>query len=441
MTSPPQIGWVSLGCPKALVDSERILTQLKHEGYYFTNTYKHADLIVINTCGFIEPAIEESMTTIKEALQNNGRVIVTGCLGKDAEKIKKIFPNVLAISGAHEYETVMEHIHEHLRPPHPLPWENLTWNDPVKLTPRHYAYLKISEGCNHHCTFCIIPHLRGKLHSRPLHQIMQEAENLVLGGVKELLIIAQDTSAYGSDLHYQTDFWKGKPYKSNLTNLATLLGELNVWTRFHYIYPYPNVDELIPLMSDEKVLPYLDIPLQHASPSILKAMRRPASSEKMLEKIQSWRTQCSQLTLRSTFIVGFPGETDDDFEQLLNFLEVAEFDRVGAFMYSPVAGATANTLENPIPDETKTERYEALMALQSQISAKKLKKRVGQIETVMIDENDNHRLIGRSFREAPEIDGVIYIENTDQTQPGDRKKIVITSSDEHDLYGRILGDP
>ena len=435
-STPPRVGFVSLGCPKALVDSERILTQLRAEGYAISPTYNQADLVVVNTCGFIDSAIQESLDAIGEALDENGRVIVTGCLGADSEKILSAYPNVLAVTGAHAYEAVMHSVHEHLPPLHD-PYTDLVPPQGIRLTPRHYAYLKISEGCNHRCSFCIIPHLRGDLVSRPIGEVMQEAENLVNAGVKELLVISQDTSAYGIDTKYRTGFWKGRPLKTHSQQLAEALGELGVWVRLHYVYPYPHVDKLLPLMAEGKILPYLDIPFQHASPKILKDMRRPAHAEKVLERLGQWRELCPEIAVRSTFIVGFPGETEEDFETLLDFLEEAQLDRVGAFAYSPVAGAPANELANPVPEEVKEERLERFMELQAEISANKLSSLIGKTMQVLIDEAGEGLSIGRTYRDAPEIDGQVMIEG-EELPVGEFVKVMITHADEHDLWGEPI---
>lgn len=432
-STSPRVGFVSLGCPKALVDSERILTQLRAEGYAISPTYNDADLVVVNTCGFIDSAIQESLDAIGEALDENGKVIVTGCLGADSEKVLSAYPNVLAVTGAHAYEAVMNSVHEHLPPLHD-PYTDLVPPQGIRLTPRHYAYLKISEGCNHRCSFCIIPHLRGDLVSRPIGDVLQEAENLVNAGVKELLVISQDTSAYGIDTKYRTGFWKGRPLKTHSQQLAEALGELGVWTRLHYVYPYPHVDNLLPLMAEGKILPYLDIPFQHASPRILKDMRRPAHAEKVLERVEKWRAQCPDIAIRSTFIVGFPGETEEDFETLLNFLEEAQLDRVGAFAYSPVEGAPANELANPVPEEIKEERLERFMELQAEISANKLSSLIGKTVQVLIDEAGDEVSIGRTYRDAPEIDGQVIIEGV-ELPVGEFVNVMITHADEHDLWG------
>lgn len=435
-TSAPRIGFVSLGCPKALVDSERILTQMRAEGYEITGTYDEADLVVVNTCGFIDEAVAESLDAIGEALAENGRVIVTGCLGADSNKVLNEYPNVLAVTGPHAYQEVMSAVHTHLPPAHD-PYMDLIPPQGIRLTPRHYAYLKISEGCNHRCSFCIIPSLRGDLVSRPIGDVLQEAENLVNAGVKELLVVSQDTSAYGIDTKYRTGFWKGRPVKTHIQQLAEALGEMDVWTRLHYVYPYPHVDNLLPLMAENKILPYLDIPFQHASPTVLKNMRRPAHAEKVLERVNKWRELCPDMTVRSTFIVGFPGETEDDFEQLLNFLEEAQLDRVGAFAYSPVEGAEANQLPNAVPEEVKQERLERFMELQADISADKLGSLIGQTMTVLVDDAGEGQSIGRTYRDAPEIDGQVIIENS-ELPVGEFAEVLITHADEHDLWAEVI---
>jgi ribosomal protein S12 methylthiotransferase len=430
------IGFVSLGCPKNLVDSERILTQLRTEGYNIVPSYSDADMVIVNTCGFIDSAVQESLGAIGEALAENGKVLVTGCLGAKKDEIIQIHPNVLGITGAHAYEEVLSQVHEHL-PPNPKhdPFLDLVPPQGVKLTPRHYAYLKISEGCNHSCSFCIIPDMRGKLVSRPIGQVMGEAERLVKAGVKELLVISQDTSAYGVDIKHRTDFWDGRPLKTDMYQLAAALGELGVWVRLHYVYPYLHVDNVIPLMAQGKVLPYLDIPFQHASPTLLRKMRRPGQVERTLERIKSWREQVPNLTIRSTFIVGFPGETEDDFQQLLDFLKEAQLDRVGCFQYSPVEGAKANDLPDHVPDEIKQERYDRFMQLQQEISTERLKLKVGQTLQVLIDEVDDEGAIGRSFADAPEIDGCVYLNGEENVKPGDLVNVLIEHSDEYDLWG------
>jgi ribosomal protein S12 methylthiotransferase len=435
MPSTPNIGFISLGCPKALVDSERILTQLRAEGYCISNHYTDADLVVINTCGFIDAAVEESLDTIHEALDENGKVIVTGCLGADSSKVLNHYPEVLAVTGPHAYEAVVSAIHEHLPIHHQIHTELLPPQG-IKLTPRHYAYLKISEGCNHRCSFCIIPQLRGDLVSRPIGEVMQEAENLVNAGVKELLVISQDTSAYGIDTKYRTGFWQGQPHKTHIQSLAEALGELDVWIRLHYIYPYPHVDRLIPLMADGKLLPYLDIPMQHGSHHILKAMRRPAHSEKMLDRVASWRRICPDLTIRSTFIVGFPGETEKEFTELLDFIREARLNRVGCFIYSPVDGAPANAIKNPVPEEIQQERLERFMDVQADISRDLLTHKHGQQITVLCDEHEGPNSITRSSADAPEIDGVVIVENT-HIPLGEFAEVEITGSDEHDLWAKV----
>jgi len=430
------IGFVSLGCPKNLVDSERILTQLRTEGYNIVPTYNDADMVIVNTCGFIDSAVQESLGAIGEALAENGKVLVTGCLGAKKDEIIQVHPNVLGITGAHAYEEVLSQVHQHLPPtPQHNPFTDLVPPQGIKLTPRHYAYLKISEGCNHSCSFCIIPDMRGKLVSRPIGQVMGEAERLVKAGVKELLIISQDTSAYGVDIKHRTDFWDGRPLKTDMYQLAAALGELGVWVRLHYVYPYPHVDNIIPLMAQGKVLPYLDIPFQHASPTLLRKMRRPGQVEKTLERIRNWREQVPNLTIRSTFIVGFPGETEEDFQELLNFLEEAQLDRVGCFQYSPVDGAKANDLPDHVPDEIKQERYDRFMQLQQRISTERLKLKVGQTLQVLIDEVDEEGAIGRCFADAPEIDGCVYLNGEDDVKPGDLVNVLIEHSDEYDLWG------
>jgi ribosomal protein S12 methylthiotransferase len=438
MSSSPKVGFVSLGCPKALVDSEQILTQLRAEGYDIVPTYHDSDLVVVNTCGFIDSAVAESLDAIGEALSENGKVIVTGCLGAKGDVVQKTHPQVLAVTGPHALQEVMQHVHQHLPNPHD-PYTDLIPAQGIKLTPKHYAYLKISEGCNHRCTFCIIPALRGDLVSRPIGEVMQEAENLVNAGVKELLVISQDTSAYGVDVKYQTGFWGGRPIKTRMTELAQALGDLGVWVRLHYVYPYPHVDEVIPLMAEGKILPYLDVPLQHASPSILKAMKRPASAENTLQRIANWRTICPDITLRSTFIVGFPGETEQDFEELLQFLEAAQLDRVGAFAYSPVEGAKANELPNPVPEDIKQERLERFMATQQAISEAKLQYKVGKTLTVLVDEiTEDGVALARSSADAPEIDGLVIIENGADLIPGDFAKVTVIDSTEHDLIADLV---
>jgi len=435
-TSPQKVGFVSLGCPKATVDSEHILTRLRAEGYLISSSFQDADLVVVNTCGFIDSAVAESLDAIGEALAENGKVIVTGCLGAKGDVVIQAHPSVLAVTGPHATDEVMAAVHQHLPKPHD-PYMDLVPAQGIRLTPKHYAYVKISEGCNHRCTFCIIPSLRGDLVSRPVGDVMQEAQNLVNAGVKELLVISQDTSAYGVDIKYRTGFWGGKPLKSRMTELAAAMGELGAWVRLHYVYPYPHVDEVIPLMAQGKILPYLDIPFQHANQRILKLMKRPASSENVLARIKQWRDICPDLTLRSTFIVGFPGETEEEFEELLEFLEEAQLDRVGAFAYSPVDGAVANALPDHIPPEVQQERLARLMLLQEEISAERLKRKIGKTITVLVDEVDEDGAIARSSADAPEIDGLVYIENGQQLKVGDFVEVKITDSDEHDLWAEI----
>ncbi len=426
---------VSLGCPKALVDSEQILTRLRAEGYLISPSYENADLVVVNTCGFIDAAVAESLDAIGEALKENGKVIVTGCLGAKSDVVLAAHPQVLAVTGPHAAAEVMAAVHQHLPQPHD-PFESLIPPQGVKLTPKHYAYLKISEGCNHRCTFCIIPSLRGDLVSRPVGEVMQEAENLVKAGVKELLVISQDTSAYGVDVKYRSGFWGGRPMRTRMTELVSALGEMGVWVRLHYVYPYPHVDEAIPLMAEGKILPYLDVPLQHASPRILKAMKRPGDIEGTLARVRRWREICPEITLRSTFIAGFPGETEADFELLLDFLREAELDRVGCFAYSPVEGATANALPGAVPEEVKEDRVARLMELQEEISAAKLERKIGQTFTVLVDEVDEEGAVARSAADAPEIDGLVYIEEAGNLKPGDFVEVEITDADAHDLWGR-----
>jgi len=431
-----KVGIVSLGCPKALVDSEQIITQLRAEGYQISPSYDEADLVVVNTCGFIDEAVEESLDAIGEAIAENGKVIVTGCLGAKGSVVLDNHPEVLAVTGPHAYQAVMAAVHKQLPPEHD-PHTSLIPQQGIKLTPNHYAYLKISEGCNHSCTFCIIPDLRGKLVSRPVGDVLQEAENLVKCGVKELLVISQDTSAYGVDVKYRTDFWGGRPLKSRMTELAAALGELGVWVRLHYVYPYPHVDEVIPLMAAGKIVPYLDIPFQHASPRILKLMKRPGNIDGTLERINKWREICPELTLRSTFIVGFPGETEAEFQMLLDFLEAAQLDRVGAFAYSPVEGAQANELPDPIAPEIQQQRLERFMAVQQKISANKLQQKIGTTLDILIDSVDEEGAIGRSSADAPEIDGKVYIEGVGpEVQPGSVISATIVDADAHDLWAR-----
>ena len=432
-----KVGFVSLGCPKALVDSERILTQLRLEGYQITPQYEDAGVVIVNTCGFIDAAKEESLEAIGEAIRENGRVLVTGCMGRgeDADTIRARHPKVLGISGPAAYEEVLGTVREVLPQHHqPDPLIDLIPAQGVKLTPRHYAYLKISEGCNHRCRFCIIPSIRGDLVSRPIGSVMDEAEGLARAGVRELLVVSQDTSAYGVDLKYQTDFWQGRPLKSNLESLATALSELGIWIRLHYVYPYPHVDALIPMMAEGKLLPYIDMPLQHGAPSVLKRMKRPAAKEKTLDRITQWRTICPELTIRSTFIVGYPGETESEFDELLGFIEAAQLDRVGCFQYSPVKGAEANSLPDPVPDEIKADRWRRFMALQQSISATKLKQKIGTTQAILIDSVNDDGAIGRTCADAPEIDGVVHLPGITEFQPGDWVEAEITDADDYDLW-------
>ncbi len=435
MSTTPRIGFVSLGCPKALVDSERILTQLRVEGYDVVGTYDDADLVVVNTCGFIDDAIEESLEAIGEAMAENGKVIVTGCLGVKSEMIRSAHPGVLAVTGPQQYEEVVDAVHAHLPPRHD-PFQDLVPPQGIKLTPRHYAYLKISEGCNHKCSFCIIPSMRGRLKSRRAADVLGEAERLVAAGVKELLVISQDTSAYGMDLRYASDLWQSRVVRARIGDLAAALGALGAWVRLHYVYPYPHVDDIVPLMADGLVLPYLDVPFQHASPRILNRMKRPAGAENNLERIRSWREICPEITIRSTFIVGFPGETDTDFENLLEFLQAAQIDRAGCFKYSPVEGAAANALPNAVPESVKEERYARFMQTQAEISTARLAKKVGRTLRVLVDSLEDGYAIARSSADAPEIDGQVYVERTDRLVPGEFAEVVVERSDTHDLYAR-----
>jgi ribosomal protein S12 methylthiotransferase len=431
----PKIGFVSLGCPKNTFDSERILTQLRAEGYLIVPTYQDADLVVVNTCGFIDSAVEESLDAIGEALRENGKVLVTGCLGARSDVIMDAHPQVLAITGPHAAEEVMGHVHTHLAKPHD-PFADLIPPGGLKLTPRHYAYLKISEGCNHRCTFCIIPSMRGDLVSRPIGDVLKEAEALVKAGVKELLIISQDTSAYGVDLKYRPGFHNGRPVKTRMLELVQELSKLGIWVRLHYVYPYPSVDDVLPLMAEGKVLPYLDVPFQHASPRILKAMKRPGNIENTLRRIEKWREICPDIVIRSTFITGFPGETEDDFGELIHFLQDARLDRVGAFPYSPVEGAVANELPDPVDEDIKHDRLARFMDVQADISMEKLKARRGSEMTVLIDEVDGRRAVGRTYADAPEIDGVVHIAQGAGIQVGDFVNVKITRSDDYDLWGK-----
>ncbi len=429
----PKVGFVSLGCPKALVDSERVLTQLRAEGYQVAPSYQDADLVVVNTCGFIDAAVEESLDAIGEALAENGKVIVTGCLGAKGNTVRNAHPQVLAVTGPHALAEVMAAVHAHLPKPHD-PYADLIPPQGIKLTPRHYAYVKISEGCNHRCTFCIIPSMRGNLVSRPVGDVMQEAENLVKAGVKELLVISQDTSAYGVDIKYRTGFWGGRPLKSRMQDLAQAMASLGVWVRLHYVYPYPHVDNVVPLMAEGGLLPYLDVPFQHASRRILKLMKRPADAEDNLARVRSWRAICPELTIRSTFIVGFPGETDAEFAELLEFLEEAQLDRVGCFAYSPVEGAVANALPDAVPEAVKEQRRAQFMAAQEKISAARLKAKVGRTLTVLVDEVGKKTAIARSAADAPEIDGLVHVEGIKQLRPGEFAQVRVTRSDAHDLW-------
>ena len=440
--STPNIGFVSLGCPKNLVDSERILTELRTDGYNIVPSYENVDLVIVNTCGFIDSAVQESLEAIGEALEENGRVIVTGCLGAKEDQIRQVHPKVLEVSGPHSYETVMAQVHKYVPKPEHNPYTSLVPKQGVKLTPKHYAYLKISEGCDHRCTFCIIPSLRGDLESRSITQVLDEAKRLADAGVKELLVVSQDTSAYAMDTQrkeggVKTAFWNGMPIKNDLITLCKQLGKLGIWVRLHYVYPYPHVDDLIPLMAEGLLLPYLDIPLQHASPKILKAMKRPGKIDRTLERIKQWREICPDLTLRSTFIVGFPGETEEDFQMLLDFLKEAQLDRVGCFKFSPVEGAPATEMANQVPEDVKEERFHRFMQLQQEISAERLKQKIGQTLDVIVDEIDDEGIIGRTKADAPEVDGLVYIENLSGTpvKVGEFIKVTITHSDEYDLWG------
>ncbi len=439
----PKVGFVSLGCPKALVDSERILTQLKTEGYEVAQDYDGADLVVVNTCGFIESAVQESLDAIGEAISENGKVIVTGCLGKDEAKIREMHPSVLKVTGAAAYQDVMDAVHQYVpQQPKHNPFVDLVPEQGIRLTPKHYAYLKISEGCNHRCTFCIIPSMRGDLVSRPISSVMQEAQALKRAGVKELLVISQDTSAYGLDTKYKLDFWDGQPLKTKFYDLCEALGQLGIWVRLHYVYPYPHVDAAIDLMAQGKILPYLDIPFQHASPSVLKAMKRPAHSENTLDRIKAWREKCPELVIRSTFVVGFPGETEEDFQYLLDWLKEAQLDRVGCFKYSPVEGATANDLPNHVPEDIQQARFERFMQLQQEISSQKLQQRIGQTMTVLVDELEAEYpvAVARSYADAPEIDGNVFVEDIDRDaiKAGDLLRVKITDADEYDLFAELI---
>lgn len=439
MQSSPKVGFVSLGCPKAGSDSERILTQLRAEGYEISNSYEQSDLVVVNTCGFIDSAVQESLDAIGEALNKNGKVIVTGCLGAKKDVVTGAHPSVLAVTGPHALEEVMGHVHTHLPKPHD-PYTDLVPPQGIRLTPKHYAYLKISEGCNHRCSFCIIPSMRGDLVSRPIGDVMNEAESLVNAGVSEILVISQDTSAYGVDMKFRKGFWNGRPIRTHMTELSKSLGELGVWVRLHYVYPYPHVDDVIPLMAEGAILPYLDVPLQHASPRILKSMKRPASSENNLARIKVWRDICPEIAIRSTFIVGFPGETEDDFKMLLDFMEEAQLDRVGCFAYSAVDGAVANALPDQVAEEVKQERLSRFMEVQERISAAKVAAKIGSLQTVLVDElteddDGNVIAIARTKGDAPEIDGIVYLQDADGLNPGDFVDVQIVDSQGHDLIG------
>lgn len=432
----PRIGFVSLGCPKATVDSEQVITRLRAEGYAIVPDYDNADMVIINTCGFIESAVDESLQTIDEALQQNGRVIVTGCLGSRAQMIESRFPSLLAVTGPQARDQVMQAVHQHLPAPHD-PFLELVPKQGVRLTPRHYAYLKISEGCNHRCSFCIIPSLRGDLTSRPIDQVLDEAQVLAAAGIREILVISQDTSAYGVDCRYATRFWQGQPLQTRFFDLARALGQFGLWIRLHYVYPYPHVGDVIPLMADGAILPYLDIPFQRASKTILKAMRRPGSRDRVLERITKWREICPELVIRSTFIVGFPGETETDFEELLDFLDCAQLDRVGCFTYSAVEGAAANALPDPVPAAVKQERYHRFMQRQQVISARKLSARIGQELTVLVESATEQGFVARSYADAPEIDGLVHIDGDQRLSVGDFYRVEITAADEYDLYARL----
>ena len=435
MTQAPKIGLVSLGCPKALVDSERIMSTLRAQGYEFSRDYAGADIVLVNTCGFLDSAKQESLEAIGEAINENGKVIVTGCLGVEEALIRATHPSVLAVSGPHQYETVVNAVNQYL-PPVPNAFVDLVPPQGLQLTPRHYAYLKISEGCNNRCSFCIIPQIRGDLASRPVASVLYEAERLIAGGVKEIMVISQDTSAYGVDVKYATSKYRGRDVRAKFHDLAEELGKMDVWTRLHYVYPYPHVDSVIPLMAEGKILPYLDIPFQHASPTVLKAMRRPANQEKTLDRILSWRAICPDLTIRSNFIVGFPGETEEDFEMLLDWVEEAEIDRAGVFKYEPVTGAPANALEGIVPDEVKEERFAQLMEVAQNVSTGQLAKKVGRTIEVLVDdvEPENNRAIARSKWDAPDIDGQVIVSNATGIKPGDKVTVKVTGSDEYDLF-------
>ena len=435
-----KVGFVSLGCPKNLVDSERILTQLRTEGYDVVPTYDDAELVIVNTCGFIDSAVQESLDTIGEALAENGKVLVTGCLGAKKDEIVELHPNVLGVTGPHAYDEVLTQVHQHVAKPKHNPFLDLVPEQGVKLTPKHYAYLKISEGCNHRCTFCIIPSMRGDLDSRPVGDVLGEAQRLAKAGVKELLVISQDTSAYGVDVKHKLDFYEGMPVKTHMQQLCEELSKQGVWVRLHYVYPYPHVDHIIPLMAAGKILPYLDIPFQHANKRILKLMKRPGSSERVLERIKKWREICPELVIRSTFIVGFPGESEAEFEELLAFLIEAQLDRVGCFKYSPVEGATANDLPDHVSDEVMEERLQRFMAVQAKISADKLQARIGQEYLILVDEVNDLGIVGRSYMDAPEVDGKVYLSDDFDAKPGDQLWVQIIHADEHDVWGVRVED-
>ncbi|MGZ9897123.1 30S ribosomal protein S12 methylthiotransferase RimO [Shewanella gaetbuli] len=438
--SAAKIGFVSLGCPKNLVDSERILTQLRTEGYDVVSTYEDADMVIVNTCGFIDAAVQESLDTIGEALAANGKVLVTGCLGAKKDEIIELHPNVLGVTGPHAYDEVLKQVHQHIEKPQHNPLIDLVPDHGVKLTPKHYAYLKISEGCNHRCTFCIIPSMRGDLDSRPIGDVLGEAQRLANAGVKELLVISQDTSAYGVDVKHKTAFWDGMPVKTHMQQLCEQLAKQGIWVRLHYVYPYPHVDDIIPLMAEGKILPYLDIPFQHANKRILKLMKRPGSADRVLERISKWREICPELVIRSTFIVGFPGETEEEFQELLDFLQQAQLDRVGCFKYSPVEGAKANELPDHVPEDVMEDRLQRFMAVQAKISAEKLQARIGQEYLVLIDEVNTEGAVGRSYMDAPEVDGKVYLTDEFDVKPGDQIWVQIIHADEHDVWGVRVED-
>lgn len=436
-SSNSRIGFVSLGCPKNLVDSERILTQLRIEGYDVTPSYDDADMVIVNTCGFIDSAVQESLDAIGEALAENGKVLVTGCLGAKKDDITEVHPGVLGVTGPHAYENVLDQVHQHVPRPEHNPFEHLIPAQGVKLTPRHYAYLKISEGCNQKCTFCIIPSMRGRLDSRPVGEVLDEAQRLVSNGVKELLVVSQDTGAYGVDTKYRMGFWQGRPVKTRFLDLCQSLGEMGAWVRLHYLYPYPHIDDAIPLMAEGKILPYLDIPLQHASPRILKMMKRPGAIDNTLARIKKWREICPDLTIRSTFIVGFPGESEEDFQLLLDFIKEAQLDRVGCFKYSPVEGAVANDLAEPVPEDVKDERLAQFMELQAKISADRLQLKVGKRMQVIVDEVTEEGSVARTKGDAPDVDGLVFIDNVTDVEPGDILDVVIEEADEHDMWAHL----